>query len=685
MRWIVIAGLCLICSAVVAGDLQNFTADDLVRLNRVSDPQASPDGSSVAFILRRTDMEADKGRTSIWLIETQGGEPRQMTSDDFSHAQPRWSADGQFIYFITSRSGSGQVWRLAASGGEAIQVTDIPLDVNAFAISPANDRLVVSIDVFPDCDSFECTSERLKERADSPVSAQSYDRLFMRHWDTWSDHRRSMLYSMQLDSEKGTVSADAVRLNQGVVNDVPSKPFGGPEDFGFSPDGQSVIFAARNAVGSEESWSTNFDLFKVAADGSGELENLTAENLAWDAQPMVSPDGSTLAYLAMRRPGFEADRFRIVLLDLKTGKSRVLAEDWDRSVSSMAWSADGSALYATANHLGNKPLWRIDVNSEEASLLVTNGTVSSFTVAGDQIVFARHDLSSPADLFRTNGDGSAQKRIAGFNDDRLAKLRRGEFEQFTFSGWNDETVYGYIMKPAEFDENKQYPLAFIIHGGPQGSMGNSFHYRWNPQTYAGQNYAVVWIDFHGSTGYGQAFTDSISQDWGGKPLVDLQKGLAAALDANKWIDPDRVCALGASYGGFMVNWIAGNWPDRFNCLVNHDGVFDNRMMYYSTEELWFVEWDHGAPYFQNPEQHERFNPVNFVNEWKTPMLIIHGALDYRIPYTQGIAAFTALQRKGIESQFLFFPDENHWVLKPNNSVHWHEQVNAWLHRWLVED
>ena len=608
-----------------------------------------------------------------------------MTGDDFSHAQPRWSADGQFIYFISSRSGSAQVWRLASSGGEAVRVSDIPLDINAFALSPANDRLVVSVDVFPDCDTFECSSSRLEDRSNSPVSAQSYERLFIRHWDTWSDHRRAMLYSLALDSNEGGITGDAIPLSRGVESDVPSKPFGGPEDFGFSPDGRFVVFAARNAQGSEESWSTNFDLFKIAADGSGDLQNLTTENLAWDSQPMISPDGKTLAYLAMQRPGFEADRFRIVLLDLASGSSKILAEDWDHSVSSMAWSADGSALYATAYHIGNKLLWRIDVRSGEATAMTKDGAVSSFTVAGDRVVFAREDLRSPADLYRIGGDATGFEKLTGFNDERLAELRRGEFEQFKFTGWNDETVYGYVMKPAEFDPQKQYPLAFIIHGGPQGSMGNSFHYRWNPQTYAGQNFAVVWIDFHGSTGYGQAFTDSISKDWGGKPLVDLQKGLAAVLAQNDWINPDQVCALGASFGGFMVNWIAGNWPDRFNCLVNHDGVFDNRMMYYSTEELWFPEWDHGAPYFLQPEQHERFNPVNFVNEWKTPMLVIHGALDYRIPYTQGIAAFTALQRKGIESQFLFFPDENHWVLKPNNSVHWHEQVNAWLHRWLGDD
>jgi dipeptidyl aminopeptidase/acylaminoacyl peptidase len=297
-------------------------------------------------------------------------------------------------------------------------------------------------------------------------------------------------------------------------------------------------------------------------------------------------------------------------------------------------------------------------------------------------VYTRNSLKSPDELHVFDPGTGDSRKITDFASRTLASVTMGDFEQFSFEGAGGDTVYGFVVKPAGFRRGEEYPVAFLIHGGPQGSFSNSFHYRWNPQTYAGQGFAAVMIDFHGSTGYGQAFTDSISGDWGGKPLEDLKLGLAAALDRYDFLDGDRVCALGASYGGYMINWIAGQWPDRFRCLVNHDGVFDNRSMYYTTEELWFPEWEHGGPHYANPEGYEKHNPALYADRWQTPMLVIHGELDYRVPVTQGIAAFTAAQRRGIESRFLYFPDENHWVLKPHNSAHWHEQVNAWLHQYL---
>jgi dipeptidyl aminopeptidase/acylaminoacyl peptidase len=302
--------------------------------------------------------------------------------------------------------------------------------------------------------------------------------------------------------------------------------------------------------------------------------------------------------------------------------------------------------------------------------------------AGGRVVFGRDSLTAPVDLWSVAADGSDLRRLTEVNREALAAIEMGEPEQFTFAGWNGETVHAWVVKPAGFEPGRRYPVAFLIHGGPQGSFGNDFHYRWNPQTYAGAGYAALMVDFHGSTGYGQAFTDSISGDWGGKPLEDLQKGLAAALVRYPWLDGGRACALGASYGGYMVNWIAGNWPDGFRCLVNHDGVFDHRMMYFATEELWFPEWEHGGPYWAKPEEYERHNPVRFVESWRTPILVVHGSLDYRVPETQGLAAFTAAQRRGVPSELLVFPDENHWVLKPANSILWHETVLGWLDRWI---
>ena len=302
--------------------------------------------------------------------------------------------------------------------------------------------------------------------------------------------------------------------------------------------------------------------------------------------------------------------------------------------------------------------------------------------AGNRVAFLLDHLRAPADVYSVAREGGPTIQLTNVNAGRLADLAFGEPEQFSFAGARGDTVYGWVVKPVGFDPSKTYPIAFLIHGGPQSSFANNFHYRWNPQTYAGAGYAAVMIDFHGSTGYGQAFTDAIRDDWGATPFEDLQKGLDAALSKYPWLDGTNACALGASYGGFMVNWIAGNWPDRFRCLVSHDGNLDERAAYYGTEELWFPEWEHHGTPWENPAGYSKHNPVDHVAAWKTPMLVIHGGRDYRIPDTQGMATFTALQRKGIPSQFLYFPDENHWVLKPANSVLWHETVLGWLDRWL---
>jgi dipeptidyl aminopeptidase/acylaminoacyl peptidase len=324
------------------------------------------------------------------------------------------------------------------------------------------------------------------------------------------------------------------------------------------------------------------------------------------------------------------------------------------------------------------------VASGTVKKLVSDGHVHDPALAGDRIVFGRDTLRTPVDLWTAGTDGTKQAHITDVNHDQLAAVLMGDPEPFHFEGANGDTVYGWVTKPVNFDASRKYPLAFLIHGGPQGSFNNEFHYRWNPQAYAGAGYAVVTVDFHGSTGYGQAFTDAISKDWGGKPLVDLQRGLDAALAKYPWIDGDRACALGGSYGGFMTNWINGHWPGRFRCLVTHDGVFDQRMMYYATEELWFPEWEFGKPYWENPQGYETASPANAVDKWQTPTLVIHGELDYRIPVTQGIAAFTALQRRGIPAELLVFPNENHWVLKPQNAIQWHDTVLAWLKRWTDE-
>ncbi|HEX4895081.1 MAG TPA: S9 family peptidase [Solimonas sp.] len=678
----VLAGLGLALAALPAMSAQTakpFTVQELVRLERISDPRLSPDGSRLAYTLRSTDYEANKGVKQIWALDLPAGTPRALTSGSGNSESPRWSADGQHLYFLSTRSGSAQVWRLALAGGEAQPVTQLPLDVGSFALSPTGDRLAVSMEVFPDCESLDCSRKKLDELGARKNSGTVHERLFMRHWDTWKNGTRSQLFSLALDREGK--AGTAVLLSKGIDGDVPSKPFGDDSEFTFSPDGKTVVFAARIA-GKTEAWSTNLDLWQVPADGSGKPLNLTAPNAAVDTQPLFSPDGRTLAWRAMKRPGFEADRYAIQLRDLATGATRELAADWDRSASSIAWAADGKTIYADADDLGQHRLFAIDVASGSVRGLTGPGMVNGYSIAGSRIVYAHNRIDAPDDLYLTDATGAAPKRLTQHNAERLEDVRFGAYEQFQFAGAGGDTVYGYVVKPWNYVKGRKYPVAFIIHGGPQGSMGNDWHYRWNPQTYAGQGYAVVFIDFHGSTGYGQKFTDSISGDWGGKPLEDLQKGWAHALKTYDFLDGTRAAALGASYGGYMINWIAGNWPDAFKALVNHDGIFDNRSMAYTTEELWFDEWEHGGTYYDVPQNYEKHNPVNHVLKWKTPMLVIHGEKDYRVPPEQGIATFTALQRRGIPSQFLLFPDENHWVLKPQNSVQWHETVQAWLQRWL---
>lgn len=675
MKRFAVAALAILAACCVQA--APLTPETLVTLDRVSDPQLSPDGTRVAYTLRRTDLDANKGVRAIWLLDLSTGVTAAATGGSGNSDTPRWAPDGRTLYFLSTRSGSQQVWKLPLAGGEAQPVTKLPLDVGNFLVSPKGDRLAVTLEVFPDCDTLQCTADRRAAREKQKASGQLYDKLFIRHWDSWADGSRSQLFTLPLSD---TAADDARWVSKGIDGDVPSKPFGGDEEISFAPNGDSLVFSVRIA-GRTEAWSTNFDLYQVPADGSAAPKNLTAANPAWDTQPRFTPDGRKLVYLAMKRAGFEADRYGIMVMDLASGQTREIDPDWDRSPGDIGLSDDGRTVYATADDLGQTPLFAIQLASGKVSRLTGAGQVSGFSPGKAGIVYARNALDAPDDLYLIAGNGKP-KKLTSHNADKLAQLQFSAYEPFSFKGWHDETVHGYVVKPYGWTPGKKYPVALIIHGGPQGSMGNDFHYRWNPEIFAGFGYGVVFIDFHGSTGYGQAFTDSISGDWGGKPLEDLKKGWAHALSAYDWLDGSKACALGASYGGYMINWIAGNWPDGFQCLVNHDGIFDNRSMTYTTEELWFDEWEMQGTQFERPANFEKHNPVNHVAEWKAPMLVIQGGQDFRVPAEQGLATFTALQRRGIESQFLYFPDENHWVLKPQNSLQWHASVKAWLQRWI---
>ena len=683
MRRVLVFPFVLAAGAAALAAPAPFGVRDLVAMERLSELASSAAHSRLAFTVSVLDAEANRRRTDIWTVDANDDKPPvRLTADPASDTSPAWSPDGGTIYFLSSRSGSSQVWRMpGAAAGEATQVTKLPLDVGAFVLSPDGKQLAVALEVFVDCADLACTVQRLEAVEKNKASGRLYDQLFFRHWDTWKDGRRSHVFVAPVEA-----SASPVDVMKGMRADAPSKPFGGAEEIAFTPDSRSVVFTARDA-GREEAWSTNLDLFVAPIDGSQKPRNLTAANKGTDTAPVFSPDGTQLAYRSMERAGFEADRLRVMVLPWPSGTVREVTGGWDRSPNELVWSTNGKVLYATAEDIGQQNLFAIDVATGKVTPLTSSGYAASparvKTAAADKVAVLLDHLKSPAEIQVVSTDASAGAPVVrtSFNKDRLANVAFGEPEQFSFPGWNNQTVHGYVVKPAGFEAGKKYPIAFLSHGGPQGSFGNHFHYRWNPQTYAGAGYAVVMIDFHGSTGYGQAFVDSIRGDWGGKPLVDLQKGLDAAVAKYAWLDGDKACALGASYGGYMITWIAGNWPDRFKCLVAHDGNIDERMAYYNTEELWFPEWEHGGTPWENPEGYAKHNPIDHVAKWKTPMLVIHGGRDYRVVDTQGMGTFTALQRKGIPSRFLYFPDENHWVLKPANSILWHETVLAWIDRF----
>ena len=676
--WISLCMLFAVAGNATA-DTHPFSVLDMQAMQRITDPRVSPDGKTVAFTVATTDLDANKRRTDLYLADVGGTWMRRLTTHEANDSSPRWAPDGRWLYFLSTRGGSQQVWKLPIDAGEPEPVTREPLDVDNLEVTPDGGALIFNMGVFPGATAAD-TQKRFADKEASKVSAQVYDRLFIRHWDTWADGTRNHLFVYPLPSGP---SRD---LMPQMDADCPSKPFGGSEEFGVSPDSKTLVFSTRD-VGREEAWSTNFDLYEVALATAGTPRKLTT-NPAWDTQPRYSPDGKTLAYLAMDRAGFEADRFHLVLRDLARGSEKSVelrayaGPRGDRSPSEFCWSLDGKQIYWSADHIGNQALFATDVANGSTRIVAGTGTtLTPRPLPGGRVLFGRNTLTGPTELYARSAKGGAEVTITRLNAERVAAARSGTFEQFGFIGAKNDSVYGYVVKPADFEPSHRYPVAFLIHGGPQGSFGNNFHYRWNPQAYAGAGYAVVMIDFHGSTGYGQAFTDAISNDWGGAPYEDLMSGLDVALAKYNFLDRDRVGALGASFGGYMIAWIAGK-TDRFKCLVNHDGTFNERMAYFDTEELWFPEWEHGGTPWDKPESYDRHSPDQLVQNWKTPMLVIHGGKDFRVVETQGMATFTALQRRGIPSKFVHFPDENHWVLKPQNSIFWHQTVIAWLDQWL---
>lgn len=676
-----------------------MTAQDLVTLPRLGAPSVSPDAKRVVFPITGTDPASYKRTTGLWVraLDEAMAAPIKVSGLEGA-SDARFGGDG-WLYYLADGAGAKdkaattQVWRaqIGASGGATgkMQVTDLPTGVSGFSVGPAADRIAVWADIARDCASFGCPDREGKSHLPGPGTGRHYraEDGFVRHWDAWETPgtvSRVFVFDMVNGRARGTgVPADGPAGPGALTGDTPTKPFGGAEDVAWAPDGRSLYFVARKADGGEPR-STNLDIWRSDLSGGAPV-NLTAANQATDALPTPSPDGQYLAYVAMARPGYEADRQVVQLRDLKSGVVTPLTEGWDRSVGSLVWTPDSRWLIATAQDVLDTPAFRIDPRTgavERLDLMAGNEAHIANVVPlhGDRLVFTRDSIGAPPELFLAQ----AWKQAMPLTDvvtTRMGQLAPTVTTRFTFAGADGATVWGQITKPESV--RGKLPAILYVHGGPQGSFNDAWSNRWNPRVVASQGYAVVSVDFHGSTGYGQAFTDSIRNDWGGKPLEDLQQGLAAALRLDRQIDGHNACAMGASYGGYMMNWIAGKWADRFKCLVNHNGIFDQRLMAYETEELWFTTWEHGGKlYHEDPAAYERWNPVNHVNAWKTPMLVVVGENDFRIPYPQGLATFTALRTKNVPAELLVFPDENHWVLKAENSLQWHNTVFGWLARWL---
>ena len=649
-----------------------MTATDMHMMHRLGAPEVSPNGRWAVFTISDTDLKANKRNNNLHLLDLTrpGTAPHPVEGARKGHGA-LFGPDNS-LWFLMEVAGQTQLFRKPV-GGAPVQVSSFKGDIGGFKLAPTGDRVVIWADRDLRCADLNCQG---LPRKPETGSGRVYDQLFVRHWDTWIEPGvRSRLFGFAVAN--GKLIGAGVPVTGNLVGDTPSKPFGGGEEIAFSSDGRTVYFSLREA-GRDEALSTNLDIFAAPSDGSAPPVNLTDANDATDNLPVVSPDGRTLAYVAMARPTYEADRQVVMLRDLVTGAVRPLTQHWDRSVGSLAWAKDGRSLIVTTGDVLEHPIYRVDVAGGRVTRLTQEGNAgNTVPLADGSVLFTMNSIMKPDDLYRLDRRGRVTQ-LTAVNRDLLSQLDPVTLEKFSFTGANGDRVWGIKVKPVV---SRTLPVAFIIHGGPQGSFGNAWSYRWNPRVFASGGYGVVSVDFHGSTGYGQAFTDSINRDWGGKPLEDLKLGLAYATANDPQLQADDACALGASYGGYMINWIAGQWPDRFKCLVQHDGIFDDRAMAYETEELWFTEWEHGGPQYAVPQEYERWNPVHHVAKWRTPMLVITGEKDFRIPYSQGLASFTALQRRNIPSRLLVFPDENHWVLKPRNSIQWYEEVLGWLGRW----
>lgn len=651
-------------AAVPQAPKHPISIDDFLALKLASDPQLSPDGKLVAFVVSVPSLTENRNGSKIWLARTDRDSVWQATNGPGTDRAPRWSPDGRLLGFLSTREGVSQVWQLPVRGGEPTKLTSAPTGVSDFQWSRDGKDLFLASDV-----KWPAGQEIDRRSGDYPTEARIWTSLFYRHWNEWRAGVRQHVFRF-------TPASQALTDLTPIDRDVPTIALGG-RDLAVSPVGPelAVTFNPDSSVAT----STNNDVFLLPLGGGGRRAITT--NPANDHSPAYSPDGRYIGYLSMQTPGFESDRQQIVLYERATGRRSSLTQDWTLSVSAFTWLPSSRGVIAEVEERGQGVLYRIDLPGGKRTRIVAGGRNGSVQVSssGNLMVFLHQSATSPPELWQAGLDGKGQKALTSLNRVALGQLDLADLESFGFTGANGDSVFGWLLKPAGFDPRKSYPLLYLIHGGPQSAWVDEWHQRWNYAMFSARGYVVAAVNPHGSTGYGQAFTNAVSRNWGAAPYEDLMKGLDALLADRPWIDPKRVGAAGASYGGYMIYWIAGH-TGRFKALVAHDGVFNPLSMTGSTEELWFPNWELGGSQLSPGARAlmEKWSPANFIANWSTPMLIVHGQQDFRVDVSEGFQAFTALKLRGVPAKFLYFPDEGHFVLKPRNRRVWWGTVLDWF-------
>jgi dipeptidyl aminopeptidase/acylaminoacyl peptidase len=717
---LVAAALLLLATVASAQAKHPFTFEDMMKLKRVGDPQVSPDGKWVIFSVVDVDLEANTKTPHIWIVPTAGGQEKEIVADQDAD-RPRWSPDGKHFAFVSTKRDGSQIWVTDFDGTAGTvtgmhQLTNIASGASGELWSPDGKNILFTSDVYPECDGkpaaeADCDAKKLKETEESKVKAQIFTQLLYRHWNAYKEGKRTHLFvipswACAASTAPSCSVGEARDLTPGDY-DAPVFSLGGQDDYAFSPDGYEICYTSNHDK--NPAASTNNDLWIVPVSG-GPAKNITADNPASDSTPLYSPDGRYIAYRAQQRPGYESDRFRLMLYDRKTGEKKNLTEDFNSWVGTYVWLPNSKVIYFGAGEHGDEPLFRIGLD-DLVVVRVIAGTYDDlgFAPDGRTLAFTQNSIAFPsridvvstgivegrwAQIIGNYPKGNKRIDLTGFEPRALAdpdaeilsQVAISPLESFWFTGAHNDKVEGFLVEPPNFDPSKKYPVKFLIHGGPQGAWGDDWSFRWNPELFAAptssqtSGYVVIMINFHGSTGYGQKFIDAINGDWGGAPFEDLMKGLDYAEQTYPFIDKNRECALGASYGGYAINWILGH-TDRFKCLVSHDGMFNAESAWGTTEELWFNDWEFKGTPYDNRASYEKWSPHQYAKNFKTPTLVIHGQRDYRLDVSEGLQLFNTLQMEGVPSKMLYFPDEGHWVLKPQNSQLWYKTVNDWVDQW----